>query len=217
MRPPDDLRTRVARDTRPVRPLLRPWQRLLILVPAIALAGAATPALFGLRGDLPQMGPLLAWGGSLVQIAIAVALVAAALREAVPGDAMPRATALMLLAAGAAVTVGLALATHVVSPEARPRVETFVDWLFCWRGALLTGLPLLLLLLVLTLRGLIMRPLLAGALAGMAAGAAVEGGWRLYCSYSHPVHAIGSHGGAVLALTILGIAVCAAASKPTKR
>jgi hypothetical protein len=60
---------------------------------------------------------------------------------------------------------------------------------------------------VLIARGLPMRPALAGALAGMGAGAAVDGGWRLYCEYSNPAHVIASHGGGVVALTLAGVAM----------
>jgi hypothetical protein len=199
------LRARVAADLRPVRPLLAPWQRTLVLVPAAVLAWAAAPGLLGIRGDIDAIGPLLAWGGSVVQLAIAFALIAAALHEAIPGQAVARSAARLLVAAGALVTILLAIATHAVSPEPAARAETFGAWFYCWEGAVLAGAPLVLLLAVLLARGLPMRPGLAGALAGMGAGSAVDGGWRLFCNYSNPAHVVGSHGGAVLALTLLGV------------
>ena len=201
---PDDLRTRVKADLRPVRPLLAPWQRALLLVPAAALACAAVPGVMGVRSDVATIGPWLAWGGSVVQLTIAVAIIAAALREAIPGEALARPTIRILLAAGALSTIVLALATHMVSPEPSPRAETFASWWFCWKGATLAGAPLVLLVAVLLARGLPMRPALAGTLAGLAAGAAVDGGWRLYCEYSNPTHVIVSHGGAVFALAVAG-------------
>jgi hypothetical protein len=204
---PDDLRARVAADLRPVRPFLPPWLRAWLLVPAAALAWAVAPGVFGLRSDLTAIGPLLAWGGSLLQLAVAAIVIAAALREAVPGEQMPRPLAGLLLAAGFLVTVLLALATNAVSPEPVPRSETLEAWWFCWEGAVRAGAPLMLLLGVLLARGLPMRPGLAGALSGMGAGTAVDGGWRLYCSYSNPTHVLLSHGGAVLALTVAGVAI----------
>ena len=204
---PDDLRARIEADLRPVRPLLTPGQRVLLLAPAAALAWAAVPGVLGMRGDLDAIGPLLAWGGSAVQLGVAVALIAAALREAVPGEARPQSTLFGLLAAGALATIVLALATHAVSPEPHPRQETLASWWFCWEGAVLAAAPLLLVIVVLLARGLPLRPGFAGALAGMGTGAAVDGGWRLYCSYSNPAHVIGSHGGAVLALTMAGVAI----------
>jgi hypothetical protein len=202
---PDDLRARVTADLKPVRPFLSPWQRALVLAPAAVLAWAVAPGVLGIRGDITSLGPWLAWGGSLFQFAIAIALIVAALREAIPAEALAGQTARLLLAASVVITIVLAIATNAVSPEPMPRTETFASWLFCWKGAVGTGAPLVLLLAVVLARGLPMRPGLAGALAGMGSGTAVDGGWRLYCNYSNPTHVIGSHGGAVLALTFVGI------------
>ena len=213
MRPPDELRDRVARDLRPVRPLLKPWQRVLLLVPAAVLIFVAGPYAYGLRSDLSHIGPLLAWGGSIAQLVVALILIAVALREAVPADAAPRTSARVLLLFGTGLIVLIGLVTNVVSPEPVARVETFFDWYYCWRGAVLVGVPLLLALIVLLMRGLVMRPMLAGALAGMGTGAAVDGGWRLSCNYSSPAHVLGSHGGAVLALTLLGVVVMFVATR----
>ena len=207
MKMPDELRARVTTELRPVRPLLPPWQRALLLVPAAALVWAVAPGLFGIRGDLSAMGPLLAWGGSLLQLAVAAIIIAGALREAVPGEQLPRPVATLLLVSGFLATILLALATNAVSPEPVPRSETWSDWWFCWEGAVRAGAPLVLLLAVFLARGLPMRAGLAGALSGMGAGTAVDGGWRLYCSYSNPTHVILSHGGAVLALSVAGLAI----------
>ena len=207
MKMPDELRAQVASDLRPVRPLLPAWQRALLLVPAAALAWAAAPGLFGLRPDLTAIGPALAWGGSLAQFALAVVLIAAALRETVPGESLSTTAARLLIGGAFLVTVALAIAINAVSPEPVVRTETWFAWWYCWRGAVLSGAPLVLLLAVVLARGLPMRPALAGALAGLGAGAAVDGGWRLFCSYSNVTHVVGSHGGAVLALTIAGALV----------
>jgi hypothetical protein len=217
VKPPDELRDRVARDLRPVRPLLTPWQRVLLLVPAAVLIFAVAPYAYGLRSDLSHMGPLLAWGGSIAQLVVALVLIALALREAVPAEAAARTSARVLLLAGTGLMILLGLVTNVVSPEPIARVESFFDWYYCWRGAVLVGVPLLLALIVLLMRGLVMRPLLAGALAGMGTGAAVDGGWRLSCNYSNPVHVFGSHGGAVLALTLLGVAVMFVATRSSRK
>jgi len=213
---PDDLRARIGGNVRPVRPLLAPWKRALLLVPAALLASAATPGVLGLRGDLLNVGSLLGWGGSIVQLCIAVALIAAALREAIPAESLPGTWARLLLLSGAVIAIGLALAINVVSPEPFGRTETFQDWFYCWRGAVVGGLPLLIVLIVLLARGLPSRPALAGALAGMGTGGAVDGGWRLSCNYSNPSHVIPSHVGAVLALTLLGVAAVILVTKIRK-
>jgi hypothetical protein len=202
---PDSLRKRIEHDVRPVRPLLEPWQRAGLLVPAAVLAWIAAPAVLGVREDIHRLGPLLAWGGSAAQLVIALVLIAMALREAVPAQSVSRSSAFVWLTLGAAATLLLTLATSMVSPEPFPRLETFGSWAFCFDGAVLVGAPLSMTLIVLIARALPMRPLLAGALAGMGSGAAVDGGWRLYCNYSNPSHVLGSHGGAVLFLTVIGL------------
>ena len=204
---PDDLRAHVNADLRRVRPFLRPWQRALLLVPAVGLVWALAPGVFGVRGDLPSIGLLLGWGASVLQLVVAGIVIAAAMREAVPGEQLSRTSARLLLVAAFLMTVVLALATNAVSPEPVPRTESFFDWWYCWEGAVRAGAPLVLLLGVLLARGLPMRPGLAGALSGMGAGAAVDGGWRLSCNYSNPSHVVFSHGGAVIALTVAGVAI----------
>jgi hypothetical protein len=216
VKPPDELRERVGRDLKPVRPLLAPWQRVLLLVPAAVLVFVAGPSAYGLRSDLSAIGPLLAWGGSVLQLLVGLVLIGLALREAVPADAASRTSARFLLLGGVGLMILLGLVTNIVSPEPVARVESFFDWYYCWRGAVLVGIPFLLALLVLLMRGLVGRPLLAGALAGMGTGAAVDGGWRLTCNYSNPTHVYGSHGGAVVALTVLGVVVMLVASRRTK-
>jgi hypothetical protein len=203
----DELRVRVTTDLRPVRPLLPPWQRALLIVPALVLVWAIGPGVLGVRGDVDAIGPLLAWGGSILQLVVAAVIVAGALREAVPGEQLARPQAAALLLSGFLATILLAIATNAVSPEPVPRAETWFAWRFCWDGAVRVGAPLVLLLGVVLARGLPMRPGLAGALSGMGAGTAVDGGWRLYCGYSNPAHVVLSHGGAVLALTVAGVAL----------
>lgn len=213
VRPPEGLRAQVEHDLRPVKPLLPIGRRLALLVPAALLAWMAAPVLLGLRDDIGRVGPSLAWGASAVQLALALALILAALREAVPAQSVSRPAASFLLLSAAGLTIALALATNLVSPEREPRSETLASWRFCWTGEVLAGAPLLFVLLVLIARGLAVRPLLAGLLAAMGAGMAVDGGWRLYCNYSNPLHVVTSHAGAVAALAALGVAAGAVVAR----
>src|SRR4029453_17252228 len=82
--PPAELRQAIAADLSPVRPLPPPWRRALALAPFAAVLLVAAPLLFQFR-DLDALGWLLSWGASLVQAAAGVGLVAAALRESIPG------------------------------------------------------------------------------------------------------------------------------------
>src|SRR5262249_34687754 len=48
------------------------------------------------------------------------------------------------------------------------------------------------------------RPTVAGALYGAGAGLAINAGWRIACPISHPWHALGAHGAAIVATVLLG-------------
>ena len=96
---PAALRVRLAADYTAVRPLPPPLTRALILAPFALLALVAAPWWFDLRVDMVRLGWAQAWGWSLLQSIAGVVLVAAALREAVPGRAWSRVPlALWLLA-----------------------------------------------------------------------------------------------------------------------
>src|SRR5687767_5944073 len=78
------LRATIAADLRTVRTLRSPGMRALALVPIAALLLLAAPVVFELR-NVTALGLTWSWGASLLQIAVGIALVGAALREAVPG------------------------------------------------------------------------------------------------------------------------------------
>ena len=56
-----------------------------------------------------------------------------------------------------------------------------------------------------------------GALSGMSAGILSDAGWRLSCWFCEPAHIIGSHGLAILGLTIAGSLVTVVADAPRWR
>src|SRR4051812_18045679 len=82
---PPALRARLGADYSAVRPLPHPWARALSLAPFALLALVAAPWWFELRMDHARLGWLHSWGWSIAQSLAGVALVAAALRDAVPG------------------------------------------------------------------------------------------------------------------------------------
>ena len=115
-RVPPGLREAVARDLRPVRPLARPAVRALWLAPLAILLLVASVVAFGLRRDSPALGLPLTWGASTLQMFLGLVLIAAALREAVPGTSLTRRA---LGTAFATVLIAIATitwATWIVSP-----------------------------------------------------------------------------------------------------
>src|SRR3954454_6663393 len=87
---PPALREAVSRDMRAVRPLPAPGIRALWLGPWAFALLIASEAAFGLRRDAPALGLALTWGASGLEMGLGLLLIAAALREAVPGTALTR-------------------------------------------------------------------------------------------------------------------------------
>ena len=201
---PAALREAVARDLRPVTPLRRPILRALWVSPFAGLLLVGSAAVFGLRRDSAALGPALTWGASTLQMLLGLGLIAAALREAVPGTTLTR-RALGLAAATAVIAIAtITWVTWVVSPtRIVPAAVGFV-WRICFAGTIVTALPALALSGWLVARAFPLRPRYAGALYGLGAGLLADAGWRLFCHFSDPAHVFAAHTAAVVACCALG-------------
>lgn len=203
---PPILRDAVARDLQPIAPLAPPARRTLVLVPIALILLGASPVVFGLRVDSPRLGIPLTWGASVLQMAFALVLIGAALREAVPGTLLPRHLLQLLLGAAVAGVLALTGITWSVSPTTiAPRAVMFV-WQVCVAGTYVSALPALAVAAWLVRRAYPLRPWIAGALCGLGAGLLADAGWRLFCHYSDPSHVVGAHALAILLATITGTA-----------
>jgi hypothetical protein len=201
---PDALRTAIEQDLGPVRPLPPPGRRTLPLVPFAALLLVASVALFGRRLDAPALGVVLTWGASTLQAGVGLALIWAALREAVPATVLPRRLAWGLGATVLVVVLATTWVTWLASPTTiRPGAALMV-WRICVTGPLLAALPAFAAAALLVARAFPIRPWLAGALYGLGVGLMSDAGWRLYCHFSDPVHVLGAHTFAVVLLTAAG-------------
>ena len=79
--PPDALLTEVSRDLRAVRPWPAPWRDALRLSPLALGIIIALPVLVGLRRDAVNVGALVVWGVSLIQVGLGIVLIWMATRE----------------------------------------------------------------------------------------------------------------------------------------
>ena len=199
-----DLRSVVANDLRPVRPLWPPSRRALALLPLAIAIVVGVPVMHYFRTDLGTLGFFRAWGLSILESLAGLAIVALGLRESVPGRAL-RIRALLL-----AAVIGLALPLVIY----RVTTDTFTvgplswsEWRFgmaCFRTSVLAAVPILLASAFLTRRAFPLRPLAAGILWGLGCGLIADAGLRLYCEFTTLPHMVLEHFAAVVFAMIAG-------------
>lgn len=204
---PPALVDAVARDLRPVAPLPRPSTRVLSLTPIAIVLLVGSALMFGVRGDAQVLGLTLTWGVSTLQMMLGLALIAAALREAVPGTTLTRRAAGATFATAAIAVLTITWMTWAVSPtRIVPRLVGYV-WRICFGATIVTALPALAVSGWLVARAFPLRPRVAGALYGLGAGLLADAGWRLFCHYSDPSHVFGAHTAAVVVVCGLGVSL----------
>jgi len=204
---PDDLRAAIARDLQPVKPLRSPLVRALALVPLAAAIVFAVPALHFFRSDMGALGFVRAWGFSYAQAVGGIVVVAAALRESIPGRALSRAALTWTIAGGLvipAVVLLLTTSTFDVGPEPG---RALTEGLGCFRASTGASLPALIVAALLAARAFPLRPGVAGALYGLGCGLIADAGLRLFCEYSAPQHLVLAHGGAIAGAMFAGVLV----------
>ncbi len=212
---PAGLRSAIARYLSPVRALRPPLVRSMALLPIGLVLLVAAPVVFSFR-DLETLGWPLAWGASALQIAIGMLLIAAALREAVPGRAWSPVALTGLFASPLALVIAVTLASWSASPVALPRLWWTIGGI-CFAGSFISAIPAVALAAVLALRAYPTRPAVAGGLAGLGAGLMADAGWRLFCHYSEPAHVLTAHLAGVLVPAVLGALATARVRRNAER
>jgi hypothetical protein len=203
---PLSLREAIGRDLRPVRPLAMPAVRALWLAPLALLLLVASVAAFGLRRDFPAVGLALTWGASILQMLLGLSLIAAALREAVPGTTLTRRALGVLFATASIAVITITWATWAASPTRIAPWAVLYVWRVCFGATIVSALPALALSGWLVARAFPLRPRFAGGLYGLGSGLLADAGWRLFCHFSDPAHVFGAHTAAVAVTCALGIA-----------
>jgi len=216
LKPPEALMRAIAEDLRPVNPSPQPLQLALRMLPLALLVSSVILLAIGPRHDLGILGPLLGWGASAAQFALAIVLVWIAAHESTPAGRLPRQMVYLACAAASLLVIFVTLLTFSTSPATAPLVrvppqvnEMLRDspWIMgfgCGIGSTVAG-GILVLFFSWVFRGsLATRPTMAGALYGAGAGLAINAGWRIACPFSAPWHALGAHGAAIIATVLLG-------------
>ena len=214
-KPPEALLQAIAQDLRPVRPSPQPLFLALRMVPLALLVSSVILLVVGPRHDLSALGPLLAWGASAAQFMLAIALVWIAAHEGTPAGRLPKQLVYSAALAASLLVVLVTLLTFSASPPNEtgakwlpiPETVHLSPWIMglaCGVGSTLAGGVLVLFFSLVFRNSLATRPMAAGALYGAGAGLAINAGWRIACPVSTPWHALGAHGAAIIATTILG-------------
>src|SRR6266545_402158 len=115
-KPPEALMRAIAQDLRPVKPSPQPLQLALRMVPLALLVSSAILLGIGPRHDLSVLGPLLTWGASAAQFALAIALIWIAGHESTPAARLPRPVVYSAAVAASLVVVFVTLLTFSTSP-----------------------------------------------------------------------------------------------------
>jgi len=207
MTAPKDLRDAVQRDLRPTKPLRPPFVRTLVLIPIAVAIVLSVPGLRFFRSDMHAIGFVKAWGFSFGQALAGLVIIAAALRESIPGRGLSRRSIYATIAVGLAIPFLLLVVTASafdIGPEAGHAVEEGIG---CFRVSAVSAIPALIAAAILAARAFPLRPGLAGALYGLGCGLIADAGLRLYCEYTVPEHVLFGHGGAILGAMAVGAIV----------
>jgi hypothetical protein len=202
------VRQSVADELRPVRPLPAVWKRWLVVLAVTTVICTAALTMVPFRADMGELPMWLSWGCSLLQLLIGLALVALALREAVPGHAAPLGVLVGVAGGGTALQVIVGLATWMHSTGASlDAVDAMALGMGCLKHDSVMALPVLVVTLVLVFRALPMRAPVAGMLGGAGAGIGADAVTHLLCPFSALRHVLVWHTGAIVLLAITGWAV----------
>jgi hypothetical protein len=211
---PAELRARIAADYQPVRSLRPPWARAVLVLPFAIVALFAAPIVFNIRPDAARLGWIGVWGFSGLQSILGLVVIAAALRESVPGRGWSRAAVALWLSVPVAVIVAVTLVSWQASPVFL-RGGWWLVFVACFAGSAATALPVVAIAAILAARAYPTRPALAGALLGLGSGLMADAGWRIFCHFTEPSHVLSAHLAAVLMSTAIGSIVAVRLCKRT--
>ncbi len=201
--PPKTLRDAAARAaSRPGRPLLAPGARAAFVVAIGLVALAIFVVGRGLRANAHALGLALTVVPAALLVLAGAALLALALREAVPGRAVASAAR-----RGAFITV-LVLLVVLAEWLARGGAGSRggLPPLICYPLGLAVASPAIVLFGWLLFRAYPLRPVAAAALGALGAGLLADASLHLTCPATSLAHTLFVHGGAVATLALAGAA-----------
>lgn len=196
---PASLLNHVRADLEPVTPLPAPSRRLLALVPLALILFFGPPIYWGWRTNLALLPSGTSWGLSALESLGGAALMALALRQAVPGLAVRMRWMWLAFAGATLLFASVSLTTAHVLPTPFHDASSWprIAW-ECVFMELPFVLPSLAISAWLVARALPTRPALTGSAYGLAIGLMTDAGMRLFCPVDQPFHVFAAHGGVIL-------------------
>jgi hypothetical protein len=201
---PNGLREAIRQDSRAVQPLHPAWLRTVVSTGVLAVVLAFALASSSLRTDLDQLPMWLSWGCSALQLVLGVLLIAMALRESVPGAAVPNGVIRWVAATALAVQVLVGIATSIYSPAITMPGSGMAAGVGCLSHETLIALPTFVFTMWLVFRALPLRAPVAGLLGGVGAAVASDAVLHLICPMSNLRHVLVWHTGAVVLFMVAG-------------
>ncbi|HEU4487167.1 MAG TPA: NrsF family protein [Povalibacter sp.] len=199
VRIPASLLNRVRADLEPVTPLASPARRLFALMPLALLLFFGPSICWGWRSNLAELPAWVSYGLSAVQSLGGVGLMALALRQAVPGLAIPVRWLWLAFAGAALLFAAISLLTaHVLPTPLHDRVSAARMAWECVFMELQFAIPSIVVSAWLVARALPTRPALTGAAYGLSVALMTDAGMRLFCRIDQPAHLFAAHGGAIV-------------------
>ncbi|HEU4654845.1 MAG TPA: NrsF family protein [Steroidobacteraceae bacterium] len=200
---PASLLNQIRANLEPVRPLASPSRRIVTLLPLALILLFGPPMYYEWRENFSQLPSWASWGLSALESLGGIALMALALRQAVPGLAVRRRSMFSAFAAAVLLFTCVSLITGNVLPTPlhNPSAWSRLAW-ECIVMELLFAIPSLAISAWLVARALPTHPALTGAAYGLAVGLMTDAGVRLFCWIDQPLHVFAGHGGAILIGTL---------------
>jgi len=201
---PARLREAIDGDSLPVRPLHPAWMRIMLAVAVTVVVLAFVLAKASLRTDMDQLPMWLSWGCSALQLGLGLVLIGLALREAIPGAAIPGGAVRLAAATALVVQILIGIATSVYSPAIHLPADGVATGMGCFKHEAFMALPTFVITLLLVFRALPLRAPTAGLLGGAGATVASDAIIHLLCPMANLSHVLIWHTGAVLFFMALG-------------
>jgi hypothetical protein len=201
------IRGKIQNDIGPVHALAPIWKRALPLLLIWLVLICLVVILTGLRNDSDLLGPWVVWGFPIVQLLIAYAMVALALRFTIPGLSVSASSLTLFALIGIAVHLAISGIVFRLSPthvEANREMDLS---LFCFLATFILSLIPSLFVVFLARQGFASHRLFLGLVCGIGCGLSGEAIWRMHCYYNSWDHILSAHTSAILAAGLAGFLI----------